>query len=120
MKKDLRMLLELRKGPLAGMDEDEFKMIESDVRKFGFKGLSGYAKTMVQEAMRRMGNAINKAVEEKKNQNLASLSPQEIKFHGNLQAVRLKVKFFESNAQVESMFLIHLSTFKVLKMTPRY
>jgi hypothetical protein len=66
MKKDLRMLLELRKGPLAGMDEDEFKMIETDVRKFGFKGLSGYAKTMVQEAMRRMGNAINKATEQKK------------------------------------------------------
>jgi len=65
MKKDLRMLGELRKGPLAGMDEDEFKMIEADVRKFGFKGLSGYAKSMVQEAMRRLGNTINKAVEQK-------------------------------------------------------
>jgi hypothetical protein len=65
MKKDLRMLRELRKGPLAGMDEDEFKMIEEDVRKFGFKGLSGYAKSMVMEAMRRLGNTINKAVEEK-------------------------------------------------------
>ena len=63
MKKDLRMLGELRKGPLAGMDEDEFKMIEADVRKFGFKGLSGYAKSMVMEAMRRLGNTINKAVE---------------------------------------------------------
>jgi hypothetical protein len=52
MKKDLRMLGELRKGPLAGMDEDEFKMIEADVKKFGFKGLSGYAKSMVMEAMR--------------------------------------------------------------------
>ena len=67
MKKDLRMLGELRKGQLAGMDVDEFKMIEEDVSKFGFKGLSGYAKTMVQEAMRRLGNTINKAVEEKKN-----------------------------------------------------
>jgi hypothetical protein len=65
MKKDLRMLGELRKSPLAGMDEDEFKMIEADVRKFGFKGLSGYAKSMVQEAMRRLGNTINKAVEQK-------------------------------------------------------
>jgi hypothetical protein len=65
MKKDLRMLGELRKGPLAGMDEDEFKMIEEDVRKFGFKGLSGYAKSMVQEAMRRMGNTINKSIEQK-------------------------------------------------------
>ncbi len=63
MKKDSRMLAELRKGPLAGMDEDEFKMIEADVRKFGFKGLSGYAKSMVMEAMRRLGNTINKAVE---------------------------------------------------------
>jgi hypothetical protein len=66
MKKDLRMLLELRKGPLAGMDEDEFKMIEEDVRKFGFKGLSGYAKSMVMEAMRRMGKSINEAVAVKK------------------------------------------------------
>ena len=65
MKKDLRMLDELRKGPLAGMDEDEFKMIEADVRKFGFKGLSGYAKSMVMEAMRRLGTTINKAVEGK-------------------------------------------------------
>jgi hypothetical protein len=63
MKKDLRMLGELRKGPLAGMDEDEFKMIEADVKKFGFKGLSGYAKSMVMEAMRRLGTQINKAVE---------------------------------------------------------
>lgn len=62
MKKDLRMLLELRKGPLAGMDEDEFKMIEEDVRKFGFKGLSGYAKSMVMEAQRRLGFQINKAL----------------------------------------------------------
>ena len=57
------MLGELRKGPLAGMDEDEFKMIEADVKKFGFKGLSGYAKSMVMEAMRRLGTQINKAVE---------------------------------------------------------
>jgi len=67
MKKDLRMLGELRKGPLRFMDEDEYKMIEEDVKKFGFKGLSGYAKSMVQEAMRRLGTAINKSVEEKKN-----------------------------------------------------
>ncbi len=59
------MLGELRKGPLAGMDEDEFKMIEADVKKFGFKGLSGYAKSMVMEGMRRLGTTINKAVEEK-------------------------------------------------------
>jgi hypothetical protein len=65
MKKDLRMLAELRKGPLAGMDEDEFKMIEADVKKFGFKGLSGYAKSMVMESMRRMGTQINKAVLDK-------------------------------------------------------
>ncbi len=65
MKKDSRMLAELRKGPLAGMDEDEFKMIEEDVKKFGFKGLSGYAKSTVQRAMRMMGAEINKAVESK-------------------------------------------------------
>lgn len=63
MKKDSRMLAELRKGPMAGMDEDEFKMIEEDVKKFGFKGLSGYAKSIVMESMRRMGGNINKAVE---------------------------------------------------------
>jgi len=66
MKKDLRILAELRKGPLAGMDEDEFKMIEADVKKFGFKGLSGYAKSMVMEAQRRLGSQINKAVAQKK------------------------------------------------------
>jgi hypothetical protein len=67
MRKDSRMLAELRKGPLAGMDEDEFKMIEEDVRKFGFKGLSGYAKSTVQRALRMMGAEINKAVAVKKN-----------------------------------------------------
>jgi hypothetical protein len=66
MKKDLRMLGELRKGPLAGMDEDEFKMIEEDVKKFGFKGLSGYAKSTVMRAMRLMGSEINKAVAQRK------------------------------------------------------
>jgi len=65
MKKDSRMLAELRKGPLAGMDEDEFKMIEEDVKKFGFKGLSGYAKSTVQRAIRLMGGEINKAIEAK-------------------------------------------------------
>jgi len=62
MKKDSRMLAELRKGPLVSMDEDEFKMIEEDVKKFGFKGLSGYAKSTVERAMRLMGSQINKAV----------------------------------------------------------
>ena len=62
MKKDLRILGELRKGPLAGMNEDEFKMIEADVKKFGIKGLSGYAKSMVLEAQRRLGFQINKAL----------------------------------------------------------
>ena len=60
------MLAELRKGPLAGMDEDEFKMIEEDVRKFGFKGLSGYAKSTVMRAMRLMGAEINKAIAQRK------------------------------------------------------
>ena len=66
MKKDSRMLAELRKGPLAGMDEDEFKMIEEDVKKFGFKGLSGYAKSTVQRAIRLMGGEINKAIAQRK------------------------------------------------------
>ena len=66
MKKDLRILGELRKGPLAGMNEDEFKMIEADVKKFGIKGLSGYAKSMVLEAQRRLGFQINKAVAQRK------------------------------------------------------
>jgi len=47
---------------MAGMDADEFKMIEDDVKKFGFDGLSGYAKSMVMESMRRLGSEINKAV----------------------------------------------------------
>jgi len=62
MKKDLAMLKTLREGPMAGMDEAEFKMIEDDVKKFGFDGLSGYAKSMVMESMRRLGSEINKAV----------------------------------------------------------
>ena len=92
MKKDSRMLAELRKGPLAGMDEDEFKMIEEDVKKFGFKGLSGYAKSTVMRAMRLMGAEINKAIE-KKNQKLARLSLSGIAFHGKLQVVAQKAKF---------------------------
>jgi len=74
MKKDSRMLAELRKGPLVSMDEDEFKMIEEDVKKFGFKGLSGYAKSTVERAMRLMGSQINKAVATKK---------KEIEKHGD-------------------------------------
>jgi len=62
MKKDLAMLKTLREGPMAGMDEAEYKMIEDDVKKFGFDGLSGYAKSMVMESMRRLGSEINKAV----------------------------------------------------------
>jgi len=62
MKKDLAMLNTLREGPMAGMDEAEYKMIEDDVKKFGFDGLSGYAKSMVMESMRRLGSEINKAV----------------------------------------------------------
>ena len=92
MKKDLRMLAELRKGPLAGMDEDEFKMIEEDVKKFGFKGLSGYAKSTVMRAMRLMGAEINKAVENKVIAFEKNVSV-EIWSHGTHQAEQQKVKF---------------------------
>jgi len=74
MKKDLAMLKTLREGPMAGMDEAEYKMIEDDVKKFGFDGLSGYAKSMVMESMRRLGSDINKAVAIKK---------KEIEKHGD-------------------------------------
>jgi len=74
MKKDLAMLKTLREGPMAGMDEAEYKMIEDDVKKFGFDGLSGYAKSMVMESMRRLGSEINKAVAIKK---------KEIEKHGD-------------------------------------
>jgi hypothetical protein len=50
--KDLKILKELRKGPLQSMKDDEYAMIEEQVTKMGIDGLNGYAKRMIEKGMR--------------------------------------------------------------------
>ena len=59
--KDLKILKELRKGPLQSMKDDEYAMIEEQVTKMGIDGLNGYAKRMIEKGMRDMASAMKKA-----------------------------------------------------------
>lgn len=59
--KDLKILKELRKGPLKSMKDDEYAMIEEQVTKMGIEGLNGYAKRMIEKGMREMASAMKKA-----------------------------------------------------------
>jgi hypothetical protein len=59
--KDLKILKELRKGPLQSMKDDEYAMIEEQVTKMGIDGLNGYAKRMIEKGMREMASAMKKA-----------------------------------------------------------
>jgi hypothetical protein len=63
--KDLKILKELRKGPLQSMKDDEYAMIEEQVTKMGIDGLNGYAKRMIEKGMREMAYAMKKATVEK-------------------------------------------------------
>jgi hypothetical protein len=59
--KDIKILKELRKGPLKSMKDDEYAMIEEQVTKMGIDGLNGYAKRMIEKGMREMASAMKKA-----------------------------------------------------------
>jgi hypothetical protein len=60
--KDLKILKELRKGPLQSMKDDEYAMIEEQVTKMGIDGLNGYAKRMIEKGMREMAYSMKDTV----------------------------------------------------------
>jgi hypothetical protein len=59
--KDKKILKELRKGPMKSMKDDEYAMIEEEVNQKGISGLKGYAKSMIEKAMRDMAYDMKKA-----------------------------------------------------------
>jgi hypothetical protein len=60
--KDDKILKELRDGPMKNMKDDEYAMIEKEVHEKGIKGLKGYAKSMIEKAMRDMAYSMKKAL----------------------------------------------------------
>ena len=58
--KDKKILKELRKGPMKSMKDDEYAMIEKEIDEKGIAGLKGYAKSMIEKAMRDMAYSILK------------------------------------------------------------
>ena len=63
--KDKKILKELRNGPMKNMKDEEYAMIEEEVNQKGIKGLKGYAKSMIEKAMRDMAYAMKKETVEK-------------------------------------------------------
>jgi len=59
--KDMKILKELRQGPMKTMKDDEYAMIEEEVSQKGMSGIKGYAKYTVEKAMREMAYAMKKA-----------------------------------------------------------
>ena len=60
--KDMKILKELRNGPMKSMKDDEYASIEAQVNEKGIAGLKGYAKSMIEKAMREMAYAMKKAM----------------------------------------------------------
>jgi hypothetical protein len=60
--KDKKILKELRNGPMKSMKDDEYAMIEKEVNEKGIAGLKGYAKSMIEKAMREMAYSMKDAV----------------------------------------------------------
>jgi hypothetical protein len=60
--KDDKILKELRNGPMKNMKDNEYAMIEKEVHEKGIKGLKGYAKSMIEKAMRDMAYSMKKAL----------------------------------------------------------
>lgn len=60
--KDKKILKELRKGPMKSMKDDEYAMIEKEVDEKGIAGLKGYAKSMIEKAMREMAYSMKDTV----------------------------------------------------------
>ena len=63
--KDIKILKELSNGPMKSMKDDEYASIEAQVNEKGIAGLKGYAKSMIEKAMREMAYAMKKAIVEK-------------------------------------------------------
>jgi hypothetical protein len=61
MNRDKEILARLRKGYLAMLGDEEYKMIEDEVDKKGFKGLTGYAKSIINKAVYEMKDEMYKA-----------------------------------------------------------
>lgn len=60
--KDIKILKELRNGPMKNMKDEEYAMIEEQVNQKGIAGLKGYAKSMIEKAMRDMAYSMKKAL----------------------------------------------------------
>jgi hypothetical protein len=60
--KDMKILKELRLGPMKNMKDEEYSMIEKEVSDKGISGLKGYAKSMIEKAMRDMAYSMKKAL----------------------------------------------------------
>jgi hypothetical protein len=60
--KDKKILKELRNGPMKNMKDDEYSMIEEEVNQKGIAGLKGYAKSIIEKAMRDMAYDMKDAV----------------------------------------------------------
>ena len=60
--KDKKILKELRNGPMKSMKDNEYAMIEKEVDEKGIAGLKGYAKSMIEKAMRDMAYSMKDAV----------------------------------------------------------
>jgi len=60
--KDKKILKELRNGPMKSMKDNEYAMIEKEVDEKGIAGLKGYAKSMIEKAMREMAYSMKDAV----------------------------------------------------------
>ena len=60
--KDDKILKELRNGPMKNMKDNEYAMIEKEVHEKGIKGLKGYAKSMIEKAMRDLAYSMKKAL----------------------------------------------------------
>jgi hypothetical protein len=70
--KDKKILKELRKGPMKSMKDDEYAMIEKEVDEKGIAGLKGYAKSMIEKAMRDMAYSMKDAVRKHQEHDQAS------------------------------------------------
>lgn len=62
MKKDEVILEQLRQTTLKSLSDMEYQMIRDEVVKKGIKGLKGYAKSMIEKAMREMAYSMKDTV----------------------------------------------------------
>lgn len=70
--KDMKILKELRQGPMKTMKDDEYAMIEEEVNQKGISGIKGYAKYTVEKAMRDMAYSMKDKVKKHGNHDQSS------------------------------------------------